>query len=269
MQPYATQLLLKHRQRRASIRSAAARHDGPVAPRRSQNPDLKWETSEQTNVGLDWGFKNDRITGVIDIYQKKTKDLLLTVPVPQPAVVSHADPERRHPCRTAASRRRSTRASSTRRTSRSPSGLVLSVERNKVTSLGATRRSSRRAPSTVRASRAATSQRIIPGQPLGTFWGAKFLRVNAQGQQVFACTAGSTGCVNGETIAPTGDDEMIIGNANPNFTLGLRSNGGWGNFDASWLWRGEFGRDVFNNTALVYSTKGDAKSGPQLPRRRR
>jgi iron complex outermembrane receptor protein len=33
-----------------------------------------------------------------------------------------------------------------------------------------------------------------------------------------------------------------------------------GKFDASWLWRGEFGRDVFNNTALVYSTKGNAKS---------
>jgi iron complex outermembrane receptor protein len=33
-----------------------------------------------------------------------------------------------------------------------------------------------------------------------------------------------------------------------------------GNFDASWLWRGEFGRDVFNNTALVYGTKGNAKS---------
>ena len=84
--------------------------------------------------------------------------------------------------------------------------------------------------------------------------------MNDQGQQVFACTAGSTGCTNGETIAPTGDDEMIIGNANPKFTLGLRSNGGWGHFDASWLWRGEFGKDVFNNTALVYSTKGNAKS---------
>jgi iron complex outermembrane receptor protein len=53
---------------------------------------------------------------------------------------------------------------------------------------------------------------------------------------------------------------MIIGDANPSFTLGLRSNASWGKIDASWLWRGEFGRDVFNNTALVYSTKGNAKS---------
>jgi iron complex outermembrane receptor protein len=53
---------------------------------------------------------------------------------------------------------------------------------------------------------------------------------------------------------------MVLGNANPSFTLGLRSNGAIGKFDASWLWRGEFGRTVFNNTALVYSTKGNAKS---------
>ena len=104
------------------------------------------------------------------------------------------------------------------------------------------------------------SQRLIPGQPLGTFWGPKFLRVNSTHQQVFSCVAASTGCTNGETLAPTGDDEMIIGNANPTFSLGLRSNGSQGHFDASWLWRAEFGKDVFNNTALVYSTKGNAKS---------
>ena len=41
------------------------------------------------------------------------------------------------------------------------------------------------------------------------------------------------------------------------FTLGLTNNGRWGQFDASWLWRAEFGQDVFNNTALVYSTKSN------------
>ncbi|HEX7826457.1 MAG TPA: hypothetical protein VF477_16265, partial [Mycobacterium sp.] len=139
------------------------------------------------------------------------------------------------------------------------SGLVFSLERNKVLDLGD-------APYIEtgavfgQGQSGRNSQRLIPGQPLGTFWGARFLRVNDKGQQVFACKSGSTGCTAGETLAPTGDDEMIIGNANPKFTLGLRSNGGWGHFDASWLWRGEFGRDVFNNTALVYSTKGNAKS---------
>jgi iron complex outermembrane receptor protein len=67
--------------------------------------------------------------------------------------------------------------------------------------------------------------------------------------------------VNGVTTSPAAADEEIIGDANPAMTAGFRSNMTWGRLDASWLWRGEFGRDVFNNTALVYSTKGNAKQG--------
>lgn len=42
-------------------------------------PDLKWETTTTTNLGLDFGFLKNRITGSIEIYQKKTKDLLSVV----------------------------------------------------------------------------------------------------------------------------------------------------------------------------------------------
>lgn len=43
---------------------------------------LKWETTTSYNFGLDFGFKNDRFSGSLDVYQKDTKDLLATVPVP-------------------------------------------------------------------------------------------------------------------------------------------------------------------------------------------
>ncbi|TAJ12785.1 TonB-dependent receptor [Marinilabiliaceae bacterium JC017] len=39
--------------------------------------DLKWETTKQLNVGIDYGFLNNRIAGVIDYYKKNTTDLLL------------------------------------------------------------------------------------------------------------------------------------------------------------------------------------------------
>lgn len=42
---------------------------------------LKWETTTTTNAGFDFGFWNNRITGSVDVYQKKTKDLLASVPV--------------------------------------------------------------------------------------------------------------------------------------------------------------------------------------------
>lgn len=47
------------------------------------NPNLKWESTAQLNIGLDFGIFN-RINGTIEFYHKKTSDLLWTYPVPQP-----------------------------------------------------------------------------------------------------------------------------------------------------------------------------------------
>jgi len=43
---------------------------------------LKWEQTEAYNAGFDFGFFNDRITASVDVYAKKTKDLLSRIPVP-------------------------------------------------------------------------------------------------------------------------------------------------------------------------------------------
>ena len=42
------------------------------------NPDLKWETSTSANIGIDFGFLEDRITGSIELYDTETSDLLIT-----------------------------------------------------------------------------------------------------------------------------------------------------------------------------------------------
>lgn len=43
---------------------------------------LKWEETAQFNVGLDFGFFNNRVTGAVDYFRKESKDLLSTVPIP-------------------------------------------------------------------------------------------------------------------------------------------------------------------------------------------
>jgi Outer membrane cobalamin receptor protein len=45
------------------------------------NPDLKWETTVSRNIGLDFGFWNNRLYGSIDAYWNNTKDLLMQVPI--------------------------------------------------------------------------------------------------------------------------------------------------------------------------------------------
>lgn len=44
------------------------------------NPDLKWETTISRNIGLDFGFWNNRLRGSIDLYRNSTKDILMKVP---------------------------------------------------------------------------------------------------------------------------------------------------------------------------------------------
>lgn len=46
------------------------------------NPDLRWEKTAQFDVGFDFGFFNDRLTGEVDYYNKQTSDLLLSTPIP-------------------------------------------------------------------------------------------------------------------------------------------------------------------------------------------
>jgi TonB-dependent starch-binding outer membrane protein SusC len=62
----------------------AGNYDGnsTLGPDQIANPDLTWEKSTETNVGLDFGLFSNRLSGEIDYYVKNTSDLLLDVPVP-------------------------------------------------------------------------------------------------------------------------------------------------------------------------------------------
>ena len=50
-----------------------------------QNPDLKWESTLDLNVGLDFGFNSDKLRGAIDLYRKETSDLLFRQSAAAPA----------------------------------------------------------------------------------------------------------------------------------------------------------------------------------------
>lgn len=54
----------------------------PLTLNNIANPDLKWERTEQLNFGIDFATTNNRISGSVDVYDKKTKDLLVTSNIP-------------------------------------------------------------------------------------------------------------------------------------------------------------------------------------------
>jgi iron complex outermembrane receptor protein len=258
VRPYQTQLLLRT--------NPGARYPfgnevvTGFAASQVGNPDLKWETSTQTNVGLDYGFADNRFSGSVEVYQKNTRDLLLEVDVPQPAVV------RTRIENVGRVKNRGLEASLDAQLFRGDrrsfsSGLVLTVERNEVDNLGVGRDFITTSDVQGQGQSGRRAQRLIPGQPIGTFWGATYVGLNDGGKQLFRCARTAADCVGGTTTSPAAEDEGIIGNANPDFILGLRSNGTFGRFDASWLWNAQVGQDVFNNTALIYATTAATKQG--------
>jgi len=234
-----------------------------VVPLRNANPDLKWEETAQTNLAIDYGIFGNRLNGSLEYYNKNTHDLLQTVQVPQPAVVGD--------------RLENIGKMSNKGIEFSLDGLVMqrtgftwnagvvySHDRNEVVDLGG-RTFIPDALASGQGQSNQFTQRIIPGQPLGTFFGPVFAGVDAAGKQEFnhytvtrdANGAETSRVLAGTTTTPGGDDFVILGNAQPNYTLGLHTNGNWHAFDFSMLINRVAGQKVFNNTALVWSTKGN------------
>jgi iron complex outermembrane receptor protein len=234
-----------------------------VEATQNPNPDLKWERTEQFSAALDLGFADNRIAATIEGYVRNTRDLLLEVTVPQPAASA-------------------TRLENIGRVKNTGfefsldavmvdnasvnwrAGLVFDLNRNEVVDLGDQLFITNGGVSGQGQS-GQVSQRLLPGHPIGTFWGPEFVGVDEQGRQLFnqySVERDADGNVIsrtliGQTTSVTGDDFVVIGDANPSFGLGLNSNVTWGKLDASILLVSEVGQDVFNNTALVYSTKSN------------
>jgi TonB-linked SusC/RagA family outer membrane protein len=230
-----------------------------IVPTRNANPNLKWEQTAQFNLALDYGLWENRVTGTAEYYVKNTSDLLLEVPVPQPALVDRRL-ENIGRIRNRGVELSVDAVAVSRPALNLVTGLVFSAEQNEVVDLGG-RSFINTGFVSGQGQSGQVSQRIMPGEPLGTFFGPTFAGVDAQGRQLFRCDRADADCVDGQTRTPTGDDYGILGDANPDYSLGFRGQADWGRLDLSFLVRRESGHQVFNNTALVYSTKSNVLQG--------
>ena len=84
--PYATTISLGNNWYQYSVDNTGTTYGS--SPSGLPNPNLKWETSEQLDLGLDARLFNDRLTFGFDFYNKKTKDLLVSVTTPPELGVS-------------------------------------------------------------------------------------------------------------------------------------------------------------------------------------
>ena len=206
-----------------------------VLPQQYANTDLKWESTSQTDIGLDFGFLNNRIHGSIDWYYKKTKDLLLTVAVPSPSLITTQLANVGAVRNTGVEFELGFDIMRTKDFSWDAT-LNFASNKNKLTSLSNSKWSGDDvlwAPCNGAGLAGQYSQLIMVGEPLGTFYGKKFIGLDENGMEKYANDGKS----------------QIIGCAQPDFTYGITTNLRYKNWSLSLNFRGSQGNDVYNNTA--------------------
>lgn len=217
------------------------------APSQVANPDLKWETTAQYDGGFDIGLFRDRVKLVVDVYYKKTSDLLLAVPVPLTSGYSSSIQNIGSVENKGLEISLNTENLKTRKFSWT-SDVTYSLNRNKVLSLN-------QGVSTILvASEMQTGSAIVVGQPLGTFWGYKtdgLYRVASEIPATPLLANTKVGDVkyvdvNGDTKITQAGDMAVIGNAQPKFIFGITNNFSYANFDLSVFFQGSIGNKVYS-----------------------
>lgn len=210
-----------------------------VAPSGIANPDLKWEKSEQLNLGLDLSFFNNRVSLVADVYQKTTDDLLFTKQLPLSSgygniIGNFASLENK-------GIELATRVAVLNKAVKWNVGANYSVNRNKLLSLADGAQEF-----------VVSNYNVLKvGYPVGTFktyvWDGIF-----QTGESFLPGAGSPRVgggkekdVNGDGKI-TGEDQVITGDANPDFIFGITTDVRYKNFDFNVFLSGVYGNQIFN-----------------------
>jgi len=211
------------------------------------NPDLKWETTAQTNIGFDLAMFHSRFILNFDAYYKKTSDLLLNVQLSNSLPISTIQ----------------TNAGSIENKGiefninsvnidkvwKWSTDFNISFNRNKVTSLTYTNvyyfgniYSNSENVSIVK-----------EGLPLGSFFGYVSEGVDPQ-----------TGNIKYKDVNGVGGlepgDRTIIGSAQPKFIYGFTNNIGYKRFDLNIFFQGSQGNDIFNATRIDLEGMFDSKN---------
>ena len=215
-----------------------------ILPAQYSNPDLKWEETAQHNIGLDFGFLDSRIRGSFDWYYKKTDDLLLSVDVPAPSLIT------RQIANVGSVENKGVEfeiAADIIRTKdwRWDISLNMSHNSNEVTSLSNDKWTGDdvlTAACQGQGLSGSYSQRIKEGYSIGTFWGKEYL-----------------GIVDGKETYRKNDDGSDwvgeIGCAMPDLSYGITTNVHYKNWSMGIVMRGTIGNEVYNCTAnnLMYT----------------
>ena len=223
------------------------------------NPDLKWETSSMTNVGIDFSLFSSRLSGSVEWYNKNTSDVLFNYPI---AIGS------RYGSDSLTATTSNILANVGKINNR---GLEVSLSydvlrngklnwqstfnaafnKNKVVSLSNDLFTYNTSNPILYGGFGsgeggiASTSVLQEGYPIGEFYGPRFTGFDANGQYQWQDNGGGGN-------DPFGKDRTYLGSPQPKATLGWSNNFSYGNFDLSFLLRGSFGQKVANGNRLFF-----------------
>jgi iron complex outermembrane receptor protein len=235
---------------------------GPVS---NPNPDLKWEKKKELDIGLDFSLLNDRLSGSIDAYSNKTKNLLLNFNVPVPpnlystewiniGELSNKGLEAQINARVVQSKHFLWQ-----------SGLTGARHlRTKIVSLSSKKLSFGNQQIIQNLGAPGLNNtyliRVKEGEPIGEIWGPVYEGITKDGHWKLKDIAG--GGKNGDK--PDGEitnaDKTVIGNGQPKFTADWSNSFYYKNWNLSFTFRGIFGHDLVNTYRAFYQNPSQISS---------
>ena len=201
------------------------------------NKDLTWETTTQTNVGIDFAILDNRLTFTLDGYYKYTKDLLMSVPLPSPypSIYRNEGEMSNWGLEFALSS-----VNLDRKGVRWTTDFNISMNRNRLEKLDL-----QQVYYYTQTSEALSEYvvRMTPGQPLSMFWGYKAEGVDPETGMMRYQDLNGDGKINSS-------DKQYIGNANPWFTFGMTNTISWKGLSLSFLITSSIGNDIYNASRI-------------------
>ena len=226
------------------------------------NPDLKWEVSKEWNFGLDYGFLNNRIHGSLDVYVKTTNDLLFSYRVPMPPNLYSETLVNVGDMRNVGIEFMIEAIPVQTKDFEWTTTLTASHNKNKLLKLSNDlyETDNFQEVGGISDPISVTTHCMEVGEPLGDFWGLKFVGYDKDGFALVEASDGNGGWTVKQFNANLNNQEnrQRLGSGTPSVILGWGNTFLYKDFDLSMQFTGQFGYKILNASRCFYENNSIA-----------
>ena len=218
----------------------------PYGPNKNANPDLKWEKKAETDIGLDFGLFNSRLTGTMDYYNRTTSDLIFNVNVPVPPNLASTTWMNIGEMESSGFEFALSYDVIDKAAFSWTTGGNFSTYNVKLAKLDPNLAGSYVGATSLGTPGQEATQitRAVEGMPIGIIWGYNYTGLDANGKYIFEDL--------NKDNAINAADQSVIGNGLPDFEFGWTNTFTYNKFDLNFFIRGSIGHDLVNTYRAFY-----------------